>query len=252
MDVHKVCGRCNRSLDRSKFGKNAASKDGLKWECKECDSEAQRVRLEARKSRSPEQVNADRVRLRPDGLKKCFKCHEVKPLDKFGKSMSQADGLASRCRECTKEYSQKFGKRDASVKLNRLKSRTSSEIEEDRVRLHPTGYKECVDCGVSKTLNEFYKGVHFADGLQKNCKPCSVVKVMRNRGVARKSLVGELKRLYGETCLFPGCDEVDNLHIDHVLPKSHGGDDHIDNYQLLCEHHNCSKGATHVDYRVKQ
>lgn len=34
------------------------------------------------------------------------------------------------------------------------------------------------------------------------------------------------------------------LEIDHIYPKSRGGDDHIDNFQVLCTSCNASKGAT--------
>ena len=32
--------------------------------------------------------------------------------------------------------------------------------------------------------------------------------------------------------------------MDHIIPKSKGGKDHIDNYQLMCEECNSKKGAT--------
>lgn len=40
-------------------------------------------------------------------------------------------------------------------------------------------------------------------------------------------------------------DEHNHLmNIDHIHPKSKGGKDHIDNYQLMCEEDNSKKGAT--------
>jgi 5-methylcytosine-specific restriction endonuclease McrA len=50
-------------------------------------------------------------------------------------------------------------------------------------------------------------------------------------------------------CLFPGCEEADNLHIDHVIPIALGGMHDINNLQVLCRHHNTSKGAKVADYR---
>jgi site-specific DNA-methyltransferase (adenine-specific) len=52
--------------------------------------------------------------------------------------------------------------------------------------------------------------------------------------------------LYGEqggNCM--GCKkhfEIENLEIDHIIPKADGGTDHIDNLQLLCGHCNRVKG----------
>ena len=38
------------------------------------------------------------------------------------------------------------------------------------------------------------------------------------------------------------CGSSYNLQIDHVVPRSHSGPDHITNYQTLCETCNKSKG----------
>ncbi len=54
-------------------------------------------------------------------------------------------------------------------------------------------------------------------------------------------------RLYGEqegVCL--GCDThfpFRVMEVDHILPQSRGGTDHIENLQLLCSHCNRSKGS---------
>lgn len=45
------------------------------------------------------------------------------------------------------------------------------------------------------------------------------------------------------------CGSTENLTLDHVVPKSKGGMDHIDNLQTLCDKCNGKKGAKTVDYR---
>ncbi|MCY3977275.1 MAG: DNA methyltransferase [Chloroflexi bacterium] len=64
-------------------------------------------------------------------------------------------------------------------------------------------------------------------------------------------------RLYGEQeglCL--GCDThfpFKVMEVDHILPKSRGGTDHIENLQLLCTHCNKSKGSrTMAEWRAGQ
>lgn len=52
------------------------------------------------RSRTPEQVQVDRLRLRPDGLKQCDRCRLRKPLESFYQAALSADGLMSRCRQC--------------------------------------------------------------------------------------------------------------------------------------------------------
>ena len=64
-------------------------------------------------------------------------------------------------------------------------------------------------------------------------------------------------RLYGEqegVCV--GCDThfpFKVMEVDHVLPKSRGGTDHLENLQLLCSHCNRSKGnKTMAEWRASR
>lgn len=55
----------------------------------------------------------------------------------------------------------------------------------------------------------------------------------------------------GYKCLL--CHTKKHLTIDHILPRSMGGSNHIDNLQTLCEYHNKTKGNNSVkDYRNKK
>lgn len=45
----------------------------------------------------------------------------------------------------------------------------------------------------------------------------------------------------GRRCV--SCGSQDDLTIDHVVPRSNGGSDHIENLQTLCRSCNCRKGA---------
>ncbi|MBC6400613.1 MAG: HNH endonuclease [Ekhidna sp.] len=52
-----------------------------------------------------------------------------------------------------------------------------------------------------------------------------------------------------------GCKEefnIYNFEIDHIIPKSKGGGDYYENYQLLCENCNRIKGDRPMEYlRIK-
>ena len=60
------------------------------------------------------------------------------------------------------------------------------------------------------------------------------------------------KFLYGEQGGFcNGCEahfRMRNLTVDHIIPKSRGGTDHISNLQLLCGHCNSVKGNRPQEY----
>jgi site-specific DNA-methyltransferase (adenine-specific) len=65
------------------------------------------------------------------------------------------------------------------------------------------------------------------------------------------------ERLYkGQNCLCKGCKiqfEIRNLEIDHIIPKSKGGGDYYENYQLLCSACNRMKGDRPMEYlRMKR
>lgn len=63
-------------------------------------------------------------------------------------------------------------------------------------------------------------------------------------------------KLYGEQeghC--NGCDthfEVQHLNVDHIIAKSKGGTDHIDNLQLLCGNCNAIKGNRGMEYLLSK
>lgn len=56
----------------------------------------------------------------------------------------------------------------------------------------------------------------------------------------------QLRRKWARIDLSAGCDTHFPCHVmdvDHTLPRSRGGTDHIDNLQLLCSGCNRSKGG---------
>lgn len=60
-----------------------------------------------------------------------------------------------------------------------------------------------------------------------------------------------IKRFYGNRCLHSDCSATTRLELDHVIPLNIGGSHTLENLQVLCKHHNASKGdRSCADYRT--
>jgi hypothetical protein len=70
---------------------------------REARREDDRTRRALYAARTPEEVEAARARLRPDGSKTCRRCREVLPLGAFGRDAMTPDGLRATCRPCEVE-----------------------------------------------------------------------------------------------------------------------------------------------------
>ena len=83
----------------------------------------------------------------------------------------------------------------------------------------------------------YYRGAHRTDIPKRT----DLGRILRYNDMKNK------KYLYGEQgghC--NGCKthfETRNLTVDHIIPRSRGGTDHISNLQLLCSACNSMKGA---------
>jgi hypothetical protein len=83
-DPMKTCARCKEEKDRSEFGKDSQTRDGLKSWCRAC-------RAGYRKEDG-----------RKEGEKYCPSCGETKPHSQFNRDLRQPDAYDSRCKECRK------------------------------------------------------------------------------------------------------------------------------------------------------
>lgn len=139
----KVCSRCRRELDRSKFNKNCQAKDGLNCYCKECYKII-------RKERSAKyRENAENL---PDGYQKqCCTCKKIKSIDSFYKNRNNNDGHDCYCIECKKENEKKY-----AVKLAIGKRKRYEKNKEHVSQMGKKRYEEKKD-EIKQKVHEYYK-----------------------------------------------------------------------------------------------
>ena len=71
---------------------------------------------------------------------------------------------------------------------------------------------------------------------------------LRGNTTKRESLRAQAFRMYGKTCNY--CGEIGN-EVDHVIELASGGDDSIENLQVLCRECHKVKTAKYNSSRLK-
>ena len=221
--------------------------------------------------------------------KQCDKCRQFKPLSEFHKNMACKDGLAHYCKNCKKEYAQKWNA--AHSEQGKVRSKKWKQDNPERVqeyaKQYDTTHREKRRNQLREWRNEnLEKAREFCrkwqdknkDRLSESRKKKypqireSVIERVRkwaannrakrnaynrNRyaqqfssGVITEEEWQKLKIFYEYTCLCCHRQEPEiRLEIDHVKPLVLGGENLISNAQPLCRSCNASKGGRHIDYR---
>lgn len=107
-------------------------------------------------------------------MKTCNKCGENKTLGDFYANSGTVDGRGSSCKECVKERSVEWRKRNPQPK-NPKKPRM------DGFRLLPEGLRKCGKCLEVKDMSLFYKDSTRASGTSNSCKGCQNDYLKRRR-----------------------------------------------------------------------
>lgn len=119
-DGYKVCSRCGNKHTIDMFGINPGITRVLRSWCMMCDLDyavtrnsmvlsdgttigvkSARLRRDRNSLRTYGEVEKDRERLRPEGVKKCRSCGVDKSIDLFYRNICNTDGLRDECMECS-------------------------------------------------------------------------------------------------------------------------------------------------------
>lgn len=90
--TEKKCGKCKKTKPPQDFTFDKNTRDGLRWECKEC-TRAYQLALKQKEKNSPEE-------------KRCRACGVVKLRRYFYTTNYRPDGLRDWCIDCEKKFQQ--------------------------------------------------------------------------------------------------------------------------------------------------
>ena len=120
--VTKECNRCHRVLPITEFHRNHTRKDGYQCQCKDCQRELSQDLYSRRKAKFAE-AEAEEPQP-PKTTKVCAKCGRELPVENFGHTKKNKNGLKSYCKDCENENCRKYrAKRYGQPKKER-KSKT--------------------------------------------------------------------------------------------------------------------------------
>jgi hypothetical protein len=149
----KYCAKCNEYKSISEFYKN--NRGG----CKKC------IRAYQAKYYASNYATPVKSKL-PDGLKRCSKCHEVKPIAEYYKDKSSKSGYQHKCKVCS----------------NIARKRRNQKYLKPK-ELVPEGFKKCSKCQEVLDTAKFNK-VHGKP--RSRCKECEIKYRVRNKEQERE------------------------------------------------------------------
>jgi hypothetical protein len=149
--VQKRCKDCGQVLPSDRFHLNRRGKDGFSDWCLSCTAKRHVQWVERVKERR-------RTRhVRSATMKECSYCHQLKPLSRFSKDESLADGLSHLCVSCVVKVRQE----NMSV--------WSAERKEKGVIVRE---RRCAACGLLLPVSMFSKNRENKSGYYAICKAC--------------------------------------------------------------------------------
>lgn len=185
--------------------------------------------------------------------KRCCTCHLIQDLQNFYKNKSFKDGFAARCKQCVKEYN--HNNKDYINKLRRQqyiknidncrKSSKKSHLthREDRLKKQKQYYQN--NKNYFKYKNKKYREENKDYILLKNSKRKKIIQL----GNISQIEINDLLKNNNNQCFY--CKifvkRGINLHLDHKVPLSKGGNHHINNLVPSCASCNLHKGTKNVE-----
>jgi len=99
----KLCGKCKKWKDESEFRRNPRMRDGLCWQCRDCDRAYARIHSKKAGKGLKTYRRYEESHRVIDGVKqkRCSRCKRWKVESEFYKKRLNKDGLAAWCKACS-------------------------------------------------------------------------------------------------------------------------------------------------------
>lgn len=179
----------------------------------------------------------------------CTKCKIEKPIEAFFKNKDKKDGLRSNCKECVKAYSKVNAEKIA------LKNKIYREVNKEKYAEHQKAYyqenRDMILEHVKKYRQENReivlerKKAYYQTPRGKAEKRNSNHKrrTIKQQGDITNQQFLELQQS-AKTCYWCGVSlKGKEVHIDHYVPLSKGGEHTLSNLVISCSHCNLTKGV---------
>ena len=204
LDTEKFCTKCETVMDKSLFG-GATSSWCISCRKSAAEQERRELGIPQKRKRKPE--------LHALGLRECFICNEILPVNLFTKTKRGDNGLRPYCIECDKTQGRDHAKSNREIINTYLRSRYRKTDNYKRYHRHET---------------------HLRRAIQKTSDIDAVF----------------LKDLYGRAeCFYCGKVTVEsNRTADHVTPLSLLGAHTKANLVMACSKCNFVKGYRPIEY----
>jgi len=194
----------------------------------------------------------------------CTTCNKEKELLLFSKDKSTNDGLCYKCKECTKEYKKQYkinNRETIAIGNKKYRENNLNKVKETK-RIHYIKHKEYI----RKKHKEYYiknagdiqnKAKEYRDEnkekIREYAKTESSKNSMRNSRHKRRSITKkgdvttkQISDLRNNAKICYWCNESlknKEVHIDHYIPLSKGGEHTISNLVISCFTCNLKKHA---------
>ena len=266
-DKTKKCSRCNCVKPISEFKKRTERKNQHSY-CKPCANqynkkynaakterekqkraplvaerlaimEQKRIERELAKQNHPQRI---RESLRAQGLNRCIKCDDVKPLAMFEFDKSR-NGYKNQCNDCKKEYTRNADW-NKTPEYKKKQSDIQNAYAKKRKKVDALYY---LKLRTRKIINDAFK----RNGYKKNGRSFEIL------GCSYQEFKAHIESQFKDGMCW---ERFNELHIDHIIPMKSAKTEadvlrlnHYTNLQPLWAHDNMKKSATmpHITIQSK-